>query len=630
MNRYIIFLLLFLSGTIEAQDYSIQAIPDSLKKDAYAVIRYEECVFSQSDVNNATEKETKVITVLNEKGKDLAHIHFLQDKFRKLKNFSGEIILESGKVFKKIGKGDLVTTAVSSNLADDNVWTYYYCSSPSYPFTLKYSYELEWKNGLAGYPVFAPMEPSVSLEKSVHQIQIPSSFSIHYKGNSVSPEPEKKTTNNGFSYTWVYENAPAITPEPLAPGFYSLTPLVYVAPDTFCYDGACGNMSTWQYTGQFLSQLLDKRDVLPPVIEAKVKELIKDNSTETVSSIYKYLQETMRYVSIQLGIGGFQPASAAQVAKTGFGDCKALTNYMKAMLNVAGIQSEYAIVHTEKKKMFPDFSSLNQANHVILLVPLGNDSIWLECTSKEYPFDYPHSGIAGHDVLLVSGEKSRLCTVRDNSAKMNMEINRIQIQLNPDASIRSQVQCSYKNQVIEEWLNFVINLSEKEKVNTLSRKLSVQRPQISDIQTDYVRSSLPEIHLGYTLESAMYANRTGARLLLPVNPFKFSVGKILTSSTRKYNIHIDSPISRTDSISLEIPAGYQMESMPKPVLLESPFGTFSVSVEENGSKYQFVYQVNIPAGEYPVARYPEIRKFFNDIDKNVAAKIMLKNTAGNT
>ena len=140
-----------------------------------SVIRYEETNFIQTDLNNATEKVTKIITIFNDNGKNLADIVIPQSKFNELKSFSGEIYLATGKVFKKISKNDLSKSAYSSHLASDDFYSYYSPSAPSYPYTIKYTYEVKWKNGLAYYPSFAPVPSfACAVEKSILKLQVPS------------------------------------------------------------------------------------------------------------------------------------------------------------------------------------------------------------------------------------------------------------------------------------------------------------------------------------------------------------------------------------------------------------------------------------------------------------------------
>ena len=609
------------------QDFSVNKIPENLKKDAYAVIRYEECDFVQTDINNATEKNVRVITVLDEKGKDLAFIQFSQDKFRKLKNFSGEIILESGKVFKKIGKGDLNTTEMSSEWVSDDKFTYYACEAPTYPYTVKYSYEIKWDGGVPYYPTFAPAMRDASVEKSVHRIQIPPSLTIRYKGNEFAPKPVESTLKGNLVYEWTSENVAAITSEPFGPSYADLTPLVYIAPNSFSFDGIRGNMDTWQTCGMFLTKLIENRNILPQTTIDKVKEMATDDKIETVKRIYSYLQSSVRYVSIQLGIGGYQPIPAMEVAKTGFGDCKALTNYMKAMLDVVGIKSEYTVIRSGgKKDMFPDFSSLTQANHVILCVPMENDTIWLECTTRDYPFNYVHSGISGHDALLVSGENSRLCRLRNTvQDALNTESHAVKMKIQKDGTAIFSVNSKYINQEVEGKLNFVLYMKEKDRINSLTQGLSASKSQIRDINSNYIKSENPEVDINYTVEASMYANKTGSRLFVPTNPFKSNYGRIFYSTSRKNDIVFNYPICETDTITIEIPEGMQIETMPNPVNIETAFGTFSSKLIPDGQNITFIYQVTIPTGKYPAASYAEIKDFFGQIGKNYSGgRLVLK------
>mgnify|MGYP001126063175 FL=1 len=98
----------------------------------------------------------------------------------------------------------------------------------------------------------------------------------------------------------------------------------------------------------------------------------------------------MRYISVQIGIGGWKPISAEEVDENKYGDCKGLTNYTKALLRTVGIESNYCVVSagSEIKDISEDFPSM-QGNHVILNIPQeGKSDLWLECTSQDTPFNF--------------------------------------------------------------------------------------------------------------------------------------------------------------------------------------------------------------------------------------------------
>src|SRR5690606_35617022 len=111
-------------------------------------------------------------------------------------------------------------------------------------------------------------------------------------------------------------------------------------------------------------------------IQALVKDI--DDPKQKAQKICEYVQKKTRYISVQIGIGGFQPMPADDVDRLSYGDCKALTNYMLTLLKSVGINSYYAVVQAGslKKYAIPDFASMNQFNHVILCIPFANDTAW--------------------------------------------------------------------------------------------------------------------------------------------------------------------------------------------------------------------------------------------------------------
>ena len=131
-------------------------------------------------------------------------------------------------------------------------------------------------------------------------------------------------------------------------------------------------------------------DILDKEYADKAVELVKNIPVrrDKIKALYEYMQKNTRYFSVSFGIGGYQPIPANEVAKNGYGDCKALSNYMKALLKTVGIESYYTLAKAgEYQYMQADFPS-QQFNHVILCVPDNQEMIWLECTSQTKPFNY--------------------------------------------------------------------------------------------------------------------------------------------------------------------------------------------------------------------------------------------------
>ncbi|MDR0865054.1 MAG: DUF3857 domain-containing protein [Candidatus Symbiothrix sp.] len=593
--------------------------------DAYAVVRESSQSFTQQDEYTGTYQVKYVITILNKNGDSFSNFAIYEDDFEELKNFSGEIQDATGKVIKKIKQKDLTTTALSSNLATNTKTTFYNCYAPAYPYTVKYEYEMKFKNGILMYPAFAPISAyHVALEKAEYTLQIPESYELRTKAEGTNIEPEKTFVASHKIYRWNLNAIAAIPFEKYAPA-EEIFPVIYLSPEKFCVEKACGNMATWAMYGKWNAGLLNGRDLLPQKTIDKVLELTQgiSDKREKVKILYEFLQNTTHYVSIQLGIGGWQPMKAEEVARTGFGDCKALSNYMKSLLKVVDIPSYYLVISTKKERFFPDFPSFNQANHAILMVPLEQDTVLLECTSQVAPFGYV-SDLAGHDALAVGEDHSFFYTLPDYKPQDNAEINTVEIQLTADGRGQLDVHSTLKNEAFERLFYRLNGASAKEQNDALAGLLRVHKPQVSNFRKEEILNEHPQLDVYFTVDCEDFATQTGSRLLVQVNPTRTSVKDILTGSSRKYDIVLKSELYQKDSVTIRIPEGYVVETKPKPTEIESEYGYFKSEITEKDGTIRYIQTLELKKGRYPASAFEEMKKFYGRIETLQSSKVGFK------
>lgn len=619
---------LFACNLLQANGYSLKSETDSLSENAYAIVRNYSAVFSQTDINNAIYKVTKVITVLDKRGEMYGNFYGYGDKFIELKDFSGTIKNSAGTVIKKIGKKDLVISSLSEHLASDNYSITYECKSPSYPYTVEYTYEEKWKNGIVSYPSFTPILGTMqSVEEASYRIELPGTMGLRYK-NNFDCNITEEIVDNRYVYNFsIKKPIKAIQNEPLAPPFRERSPRVSFAPADFCYDSSCGNMSNWQNYGSWLSTLLAGRDALPATLSTKLNELVKDaqDDREKVKRIYKYLQDNSRYVSIQLGIGGFQPIEASSVIKSNFGDCKGLSNLMKAMLKEVGISSYYCEINMrEQRYLDKDFSNINQTNHAIVLVPLKNDSIWLECTSQKLPFGYVHDGIAGHDALIVTENGGKLCRLPSYSHSDNKSISKLTLNVFEDGKASGNVSFAEHLHAYDNNVSRIMSNDREKQVSYINQNLKLPRVQIGQITVSEDKSDRPSCTLDASFEASDIVNRTGNRLFISLCPLNKTHLDVFATAKRTSDILMKNGFSEEDSITFVIPESYIPESLPKDIALETPFGTLKTHTIIEANKIVYTQNISVFAGQYSSAEYTDIKRLFSEITSAAKRKLVLK------
>ncbi len=322
-------------------------------------------------------------------------------------------------------------------------------------YTVEYEYIIEHKGSLF-YPIWTPyfdFDYNIGVEKSQFTIVCPNDMDFRKKEVLIKYPVEVDKNEVSTSYSWQIDNLRPLDYEVFSPPKREIIPHIQFAPNSFEMDGYKGNMETWESFGNWLNLLNSERTELSEETEIKINELKSQtkDTVEMVKIIYEYMQSKTRYVSIQIGIGGWQPFEAEFVDEKGYGDCKALSNYTKALLEVAGIKSHYTIVGSGSSpyEADPNFCA-NTFNHAILCVPVKNDTIWLECTSQKAPFGYLGEFTDDRNVLIVTDKGGKLVRIKKYEQNDNIQTRIANVQILDDGNAKAIIRTDYKGLKYDE------------------------------------------------------------------------------------------------------------------------------------------------------------------------------------
>lgn len=604
---------------------TLSAIPDSLKENAYSVVRlYQQEFVYISDISG-TLKETQIVTVLNPRGNGSGNFSCSCDIFRSLKKFHGEVYDANGNLVRKIKQSELKYTELFEGLASDDSQFYYEYDPAGYPYTIKYEWEIKYQKGLIGLPPFFPQKAeNQSIEKAIYRLYAPESANLIYKAINMPTTPKVINDKDGTYKEWSVNNIKAIEDEPFIESWTNGIPALFIVPQSFSYDGTRGEMTNWNTFGKWQYSLITDRDILPDATKQRITELTKNCKTdkEKVKAIYDYLAQTTRYVSIQLGIGGLQPAFAKDVAKLGFADCKGLSNYTSAMLKEAGITSYYTAISTTNRKLLSDFASANQMNHVILQVPLPNDTLWLECTAPKLPFGYVHNSIAGHDALVITDQGGKLCQLPIYPEEKNKEFNQATIVLNAEGKAEAKItktSCVLQYERLSEFTE----LAPSKQVDILREDVYLPEATVSNINFKENKSSEPSITINYNLTCNRFGTQTGNHLFIPINILRKGPTK-LSNKKRKFPIYLENGYLDSDTITIEIPSNYTIEAIPSPISINNKFGKLNATISTKENKIFITNNLLMHSGKYTASAYPDFLAFRNEISKLYQSMIVLK------
>ena len=215
-----------------------------------------------------------------------------------------------------------------------------------------------------------------------------------------------------------------------------------------------------------------------------MNSLTTSGDREKIFILYDFLQKNTRYISIQLGIGGWQPFEAAYVAEKKYGDCKALSNYMIALLKEAGITGKYVEIYGGKSPppFIEDFS-FSQSNHVISCVPLNKDTIWLECTSQTVSPGYMGSFTGNRKALLIDETGGHVVQTPVYRAGDNLRLRIVKAVADEQGNLSAEITNTYSGLQQDFPHSLMYDASKEERVKFLNQMFNL--PTYEVIKNDY-------------------------------------------------------------------------------------------------------------------------------------------------
>lgn len=567
------------------------------------------------------------VTILDKTAAEFGNFSYTISKANSLLSFKGMVTDASGRLLRKIKRSELKQTEYSPFLAVDDYILYAEYTPSVYPVTITYEWEVDCQNNLIEFPSFCPLtDYDIELRNASYQLTVPKDYNVRYAlqniNSTVQIEEGPKATK---TLTLGLTDIPPINQESYSRPLYERIPVAFFAPSFFVYYGTQGSLKDWMDYGKWEYGLLKGSSILPPALCQEIHQMTDNLKTEheKVKVLYDYLGRTTRYVAILLGIGGQRPAPASSVNRDGYGDCKGLSNYMRAMLEEIGIPSNYTTISTLRHDLIEDFASVGQMDHVILQVPLLKDTLWLECTNPQLPIGYVHKGIAGHNAIEIGKTGGRLVRLPVYPDSTNLVRNSIEIQLENDGTTKIKSSQEFINHQYESIMP-IMKMDKNKQQQSLLHILSIPQAEVENLELEEGAGACMTINS--LVKSHQYATTTGKRLFVPAFPIAKNRQKLTSPTNRQENIFIGEGYQIENHITINIPNGYEIESIPGIVAKEEPFGFFTSLPSYNGNQIHIVSCMQMRSGTYEKKLYPRLIDFLNVVSNTYHQKIVIKKT----
>lgn len=627
-NLTLLFLVLYVSLFSQQNNISTSIIPVELTENSNAIVRDNSIEILLEDLNKMVVKKKVVVTVLNKLGNSDAIISQSYDNDTKITKLNAFIYDASGNQIKKYKEKDFIDVSAvdGGTLYSDSRVKYIDYNPISYPYTLVF--ESIYKTGTTGFiPWWNPVNGYyVSVEKSSYKISNPKQFLWRVnEDNFKNFEIEKVNNSTELSYT--LKNQKAFRYERNSISYRDFLPKVTVALNKSYLKGVYGEYTNWSEFGSWMNDnLLLGKNVLNEETKDKVLSLVKGVSDpiEKAKIVYNYMQNKTRYISVQVGIGGWEPIAANEVDKVGYGDCKGLTNYTKALLDVVGVTSYYTVVYAqEKRDINKGFTSI-QGNHVILNLPNEGNDIWLECTSQTSPFGFLGSFTDDRDVLVITPEGGKIKHTTSYKNDYNLQRANYNITFSDDGDLAANLsRLSYGTQYDDK--SYLDGFTTKELEKEYKSEIWDYINNL-DFNTIEIENNKDSVYLEEKLNLTIknYATIKDNEFLFRVNVFNKSSYVPKRYRNRNLSLEIERGFKDIDVYNINLPESYSLDFIPENIEINSKFGFYKLTFKKIDDKsFNFYREIYIKEGLHKKEEYKNYRSFWKKITKSDNLRILI-------
>lgn len=600
---------------------SSRLISKELLSNADLVIRESTIKIEWKELNKVVVKKRQIITVINNEGLSKLKFYELYNNSTKIKNINALLYDSNGNTIDVYDESYFSDRSHVTGMYSDDRIKYINPVYNTLPFTVEFSSVVEIDNSYS-FQKWKPLnDVRTSIQKSSYTFINPNNYEVR-----INQENTKFVKNNNGDLVWSLENVEASLPEKYSSSKNIFLPTVEIAPVKFEYEGIKGEVYNWSDFGKWAyDNLIEGQNNLTQTQKGNILGLVEDDDSDYVKAkkIYSHMQKEMRYINVSVGIGGYQPISAKEVAECGYGDCKGLSNYTMAALETVGVEAIYAKVYAGKNKIGfnENFVSGRQSNHIILCLPnIAKDTLWLECTSKDSPFGYLGDFTDDRKVLLITDKGGIITKTPDYSEFENSIIKNLNIYIDKKGNLEGKSNTKFSGNKYNNHIG-IGGLNKKDKQVALAKvySSSMQLNSVEYIEKDSLLT-IENINFYIPSNSVLLSDKT-----FLFNPYilKNNPVDIYRNRDRKSDIVIYRDRIEVDSVNYKLPMYSKVEAVPKDVFIDNKFGTFIRYVVPKDNSLIYYRKFKLKKGVYPKEEYKDFYKFIRKVNRSDNAKVMM-------
>jgi hypothetical protein len=631
------------SASVNVPDWVLAAdkqTSPAVTKDSDAVVLLDEQTTMVADNGETSTLYRRVVKILRPQGRDYAEMPIFYDKETKLKAIHAWTVTAKGVQYE-LKEKDFYEHGLTTDLLYDDTRVKVARLPGLDPGTVV-AVEYEQKRRTYLFADRWNFQERIPVALARYTLRLPAKWEYSEAwAQYVAVKPVQQGANQ---WTWEVHDVTGIEKEPGMPFWESIAGRMMLS---FYGDARTRGKAAakWDELALWYAGLTQDRATASPEIAAMAKQLTANASdfVSKVSALTGFMQRQIRYVAIEIGIGGYQPHLAADTFRNRYGDCKDKANLLVSMLHEVGIPAAYVLVHTERGFVTPDAPGVGSFNHAITAIevpsstqPLNLSSIVTTKSGKKYvifdptdpytPFGQLRADLQGSYGLLSTAAGGELIQLPILLPDTN-ELNRVaHLKLQPDGSLIGDVQETRTGENAWSSRYALLSSEDIERSKRLDHFLggfltgfTVNSSGVENLE-NYDR----DLVLKYSFTAKNYAKNAGPLILVRPRVLGEKEMRIATDKPRKFPVQFSAASHQTDIFEIELPQGYSVDELPEPVKVDVGFAEYESKTEVSGQTLRYTRAYTVKKLLVPTSDEASLKRLFGTIYADERNSAVLK------
>lgn len=392
--------------------------------------------------------------------------------------------------------------------------------------------------------------------------------------------------------------------------------------------------ANWEEMGRWYAGLEKDRRHPTAEVRSKAAQLTagKTGDIEKIQALYDYVATNFHYISLSFGVGRFQPHSAADVLHNQYGDCKDKHTLLASLLEASGYHASSVLINSSRK-LDPDVPSPSQFDHMISVVPLPTEEVWMDTTTEVAPFRMLAPTLRKKEALVIPQEGTpHLEETPADPPQPDSYIQELEGKVNEFGKLDAHIKLVTRGDA-ELFMRVVFRRVQQADWKDLLTRMAAMgglSGEVSDLKVGDPSATAQPFQVEFHITAANFIDwvKKKSELTLPMSHINLPDADEGSADPQE-GVQLGSPSEVVLRTRLEFPAKYVVRA-PLPFSMKRDYAQYEATYKIEGGVFSAQRRLVTSARDLPVSRVSDYAAFRNAALADVGQRLSVDSTAAGT